>query len=495
MPAATGTLTCALVALARAAAPALAARRPAATARRSLARRLLAPAAALALARAGLAATRLLGRAVGVELGRLAAQLKGAGALVGGHDLPHEALAVAQVAKVVAGHKGKRPPRLTGAARAPDAVDVVFWVGRHIKVDHVAHVRHVDAARQHVGGHEHIGLAVAEARQRALALVLAAVSVNRRARDARAAQAPAAGVGTVLGAREDDDVAGALGLEHLRKQGVLGLERHGQHELVDRVGHGALVGDLHDGRVAHEVADAADGSLVKRGREEHRLARGRRLTHNLAHRGEKAHVKHAVGLVEHERLDLVEVGLALLDEVDETAGRGHEDVAAAVQGGLLRLVAQAAHHRHAAVMRALGDGLAGILNLLGKLARGRHHEHERAVVARRARQAAHGRQEEGGRLAGAGLGGGQQIAALERVGDGLRLNGRGCLVAKVAHGLEDGVGKAEVGEGGGVGCGAGGLVRGRGGRVLLRCLVMRGCRGGGALVHGGGGALGHAGPV
>ena len=115
------------------------------------------------------------------------------------------------------------------------------------------------------------------------------------------------------------------------------------------------------------------------------------------------------------------------------------------------------------------------------------------MVARRARQATHGRQEEGGRLAGAGLGGGQQVAALERVGDGLRLNGRGRLVAKVAHGLEDGVGKAEVGEGGGVGRGVGGLVCG--GRVLLRRLVMRGCRGGGALVHGGGGALGHAGPV
>ena len=116
------------------------------------------------------------------------------------------------------------------------------------------------------------------------------------------------------------------------------------------------MGDLDGDRVAHEVADAADGLLVQGGREEQRLARGGRLAHDLAHLRQKAHVEHAVGLVENQHLDLAQLGLALFDEVDEAARGGHEHVAAAAKGGLLRLVANAAHHGDAAVAGVLLDG-------------------------------------------------------------------------------------------------------------------------------------------
>ena len=51
--------------------------------------------------------------------------------------------------------------------------------------------------------------------------------------------------------------------------------------------------------------DLAHGLLVERGREQQRLTLGRGLAHNAADGGQKAHVEHTVGLVEHQHLDLV----------------------------------------------------------------------------------------------------------------------------------------------------------------------------------------------
>jgi len=54
------------------------------------------------------------------------------------------------------------------------------------------------------------------------------------------------------------------------------------------------------------------------------------------------------------------------------------------------------------------------------------------------------RQREAGGLAGAGLGGGEQIAAGENDGDGLRLDGRGLGVALLGDGAEQLGRKAEI---------------------------------------------------
>ena len=50
-----------------------------------------------------------------------------------------------------------------------------------------------------------------------------------------------------------------------------------------------------------------------------------------SHVVDEAHVEHAIGFVEHEDLDAVEIDVALLHEVEQAAGRGDEDVDAAAQ--------------------------------------------------------------------------------------------------------------------------------------------------------------------
>ena len=64
-------------------------------------------------------------------------------------------------------------------------------------------------------------------------------------------------------------------------------------------------------------------------------------------------------------------------------------------------------------------------------------------AAGQAQELVQDRQEEGGRLAGAGLGGGDEVAAGEDGGDGLGLDGRRLGVAHLAGGLHQGGMQAE----------------------------------------------------
>ena len=92
------------------------------------------------------------------------------------------------------------------------------------------------------------------------------------------------------------------------------------------------------------------------------------------------------------------------------------------------------------VAEALGD-------LAGEFARRREHENARPAARRRllvGDQAVEDRQREGGRLAGAGLGDADQVAALHQDGNGLRLDGRRLGVAHLGQRGDERRGKAEA---------------------------------------------------
>ena len=66
-----------------------------------------------------------------------------------------------------------------------------------------------------------------------------------------------------------------------------------------------------------------------RGREEERLALGRQVLQDAADVGQEAHVEHAVGLVEDEDLEPLELRVGEPEVVEQTARRRDEDVHAA----------------------------------------------------------------------------------------------------------------------------------------------------------------------
>ena len=170
-----------------------------------------------------------------------------------------------------------------------------------------------------------------------------------------------------------DPVAAVDGPEAVRRPRVWSASRE---HVARRVGLVPL----------HEPVDRA----VERGREQQRLAVRGRAVEELLHRGEEAHVGHAVGFVDHDDLDLVEIDLAALDEVGEAAGAGDEDVDAAPERLELRAEADAAVDRGDPELAAAAEPLELAADLRGELAR--RHEDEaagtlRAGVADTARRA------------------------------------------------------------------------------------------------------------
>jgi hypothetical protein len=140
---------------------------------------------------------------------------------------------------------------------------------------------------------------------------------------------------------------------------------------------------------------------------------------------------------------------ALLDEVDEAARRGDDDVDAAAQLVDLRAGVDAAQQHRGARAHIAAVGADILLDLQGQFARGGQHQRQRRVagVLGALGDVFDHRQHEGRRLAGARLGRGQHVAPGAHERDGGQLDGGGFLVAAVRECTQDGLTQSQVGEG------------------------------------------------
>ena len=150
---------------------------------------------------------------------------------------------------------------------------------------------------------------------------------------------------------------------------------------------------------------------------------------------DEAHVEHAVGFVEHQMLYLREIGVTLLDEVEEPTRRRDQQVTAAAQAVDLRTLADAAEDDQRAQVLVATIGAGAVGDLGRELAGRAEHEHTRCAPCSLA-ELLQQRQHEACGLAGAGLGTRQYIAAREHGGDGLRLDRGRCVVAFVGDGTQ-----------------------------------------------------------
>ena len=137
----------------------------------------------------------------------------------------------------------------------------------------------------------------------------------------------------------------------------------------------------------------------------------RQVLEDAADVGQKAHVEHAVRLVEDEDLDALQARIRVLEVVEEPARRRDDDVGASAERGLLRPHADTAIHRGAAQPREAGEVPAVLVDLRGELPRGRDDERARDA-ARLAVEVLQDRQQECRRLAAARHGAGEDVPAL-----------------------------------------------------------------------------------
>jgi len=146
----------------------------------------------------------------------------------------------------------------------------------------------------------------------------------------------------------------------------------------------------------------------------------------------KAQRQQPVGLVEDDMVDCGEVEDFVIEQVEQAAGGGDQQVAALAQGLDLFSQRHAAVNRDAGQIKVAGVSLAGGCHLLGQFS-GRDQDQRRALVL--AGQALQQWQGEGGGLAAAGGGGRQQVAAGEDGRERLLLNRRRLAVAQFVQGL------------------------------------------------------------
>ena len=169
------------------------------------------------------------------------------------------------------------------------------------------------------------------------------------------------------------------------------------------------------------------------GREEQHLALLGHLGEDGVDTVEESHVEHLVGLVHDDGRNVVEPHGFPLEQVEQAARRGHDDVYPLLQGAYLALDARAAVNgqdgESVDVLRVVGE-VAG--NLQAEFAGGRENQCLR--LAQRAVDALYHGQAEGSRLTRTGLGQSHQVGlSVQEVGDYLLLYGHGVFVSQFGN--------------------------------------------------------------
>ena len=308
-----------------------------------------------------------------------------------------------------------RDTGLAGAGRAADAVHVAFRLFRQVEVHDMGDVVDMDAAGHDVGGDEHADRTGLELAQRLLAGTLALVAVDRAGVDAGLLQIGGELVGAVLGAGEDHRLL-EIGLRQmLDEPELLGLLRHQIDALVDLLDGDDFRRHLDPDRIGQDLGGQLFHRTRHGGREQQRLAVGRKLRDDAHDVLDEAHVEHPVGLVENDVVDFGQRQGTLVQQVEQTARRRDDDVDAAAHRLDLRTDRDTAEDHVMGQLGAGGVGFDVAGDLRGELA-GRGQDEDLRRLRSRATALGDQRvddgQREGRGLAGAGLGDTQNVAAL-----------------------------------------------------------------------------------
>jgi len=261
--------------------------------------------------------------------------------------------------------------RSTGAA---DAVDVVFRDVRQLVIHHQRQLGDVQPSRGDVGRHQHPHLSSLEVLQSADAGRLALVAVQGRRAEAGAFEVASQPIGAVFGAGEHQRLAAVAGAQQVRQQRGLAVLIHRMDLLVDEGGGGVARRYVDGDRIVQQLAGELADRIGQRGRKQQVLPAPGQQGQNAPDRRDEAHIQHPVGFVQHQNFDAGQVHVSLADVIQQSAGRGDQQIHPAPQGIALGFQADAADQHRAADrgMAAVDAGAVG--HLSGQLAGGRQHQ-------------------------------------------------------------------------------------------------------------------------
>ncbi|MNX18764.1 hypothetical protein D3C86_486670 [compost metagenome] len=303
-------------------------------------------------------------------------------------------------------------------------------------MEDVAEPFDVEAPRRDVGGHEQRHVPAPEAREHLVAVYLRHVAIERADLEITLLFEPLRKVlGLMLHLGEKDGARGLLGPQQGHQAGETLLSRDAQVPVAE-LGRGLpLVHERHAGGIRHLLADEARDLRGNGRRQDQRLLAATRLMQEEIHVLAKAHVEHAIRLVEHQEADAAQVEAVALGEVLEPSRRADDEILAALNGLALLTQAHAAiegHDAQPACGSHLGDRLA---DLNGQLPRRNDHECLRPRTGLEAREQG---QAIGQCLSGPRLGLDDDVALRQDERNGLLLNGGQFRESHGGKALEDG---------------------------------------------------------
>lgn len=313
---------------------------------------------------------------------------------------------------------------------------------------------HTDAAGCHVSGNHDGALAHLELVEHPVALVLLLVTVDGERWPAVLAKEAGDLISDALGAGEDQDLAGLVLHDLLDvPEHLVALLELGDD--LDLLGNAVVGGKLHGTNgdldpVGLVVGRKLANLLGPGGRPHAGLTVRANLSDDLANLGLETHVEHAVSLVEDEVGDALEVGLAHLEHIDQTARGGDADL------DTLGEVADLLALGHTTVDAGVPDAgrLAELADLLldldGQLTGGSKDEDDGTVTGCEERLGVD--VDDGGEtvtkcLSGTSLGNTDNVATREGHGPTLRLNGSGLSEASGLDLVHDVSGETSLVEG------------------------------------------------
>ncbi len=317
-------------------------------------------------------------------------------------------------------HEADRNPCLTGTPSTAYAVDVDFRIAGQLDVDHHVQRVNVQTTGGYVGRHQHRGATVGEHRQHLVTVTLFQVAMQADGGNALGRQVIHGFLHLLLGEAERYARRRAEMREHLG-HGVHALFRRDLVETLLDLVIGVEGFSFHLLRRAHEFRRQLLDAHRVGGREQQGLAACRGLADDVFDGVVEAHVEHTVGFIEDQRVQAVQYQRTFAQVLLDATRGADDDVGAVFQGSDLRAEGHAAAQgKHLDVVFGAGQTTDFLGDLVGQLTRRAHHQGLAAEVARvdRVQQT----DTEGGGLAAAGLGLGNQVQPFEDHRQALRLD-------------------------------------------------------------------------
>ncbi|MNZ67232.1 hypothetical protein D3C78_854700 [compost metagenome] len=338
---------------------------------------------------------------------------------------------------------------VTGTAGTANTVYVLVAAARHIEVDHQIQAVDVQAARGDVGGNQNLGAALFQALDGQLAVFLILVTVQDERFVVLGHQMTVDAVSHHPGVGEDDRFVVGLVFQQPLDDLLFVLVVVGSDDLLagtfgqlaDTVEHQVLRGFQH---LADHVAQAGTASG---GGEQHGLLAVRALVAQTLDVFGKAHVEHAVGFVENDHLDMLQVQVAGIELLEQAARGADQHVRHLAQHRGLFLEVFTTSDQASLDEGELGETLDFLEGLLRQLAgRQQHQGTNLDALLLEVHQAVEHRQDEGCGLAATGLRRHPQVTPLQRQRDGRCLHRRRLDKFQLGHGFEQAFVQGELGK-------------------------------------------------